>query len=383
MHGGGLSPMPECINPIWPCALTGAAAFLAGFHGLSVVIHGSSGCYYYPKSLIKAPLFGSFIMQEEVIFGTGDRLRSVISDLSKDAEKIAVVTSCVPALMGEDLVSELDGFSALIIDSPGFLGGAEVGYRIASEVLLKEAAVTTEGVNIGGICLLDPFHRGNLHESRRLLAMAGIPVGAVISYDRLDALSHLAPVTVYANPDYSISPGCCGRTFLGLSAIRETMVDISESVERSDPSYVLAECDWAEELVIATCDKYLRRNDPPNTAICSQAGYAGFFADLLVGYLGSDPPLILKRNETDTPAVTDFDRISDALNQDSYDLIIGSSYEAHSKPNTGFVGITPPIRGRVVMGSRPLAGIEGTINAIELILNACMDQKKNRRSTKR
>ena len=30
--------MPECDNPLWPCAMTGAAAALAGFEGLSVVI---------------------------------------------------------------------------------------------------------------------------------------------------------------------------------------------------------------------------------------------------------------------------------------------------------------------------------------------------------
>ena len=199
--------MPECTNPVWPCALTGAAAFLAGFRGLSVVIHGSSGCYYYPRSLIKAPLFGSFILQDEVIFGTGDRLRSVVSEICSDVGRVAVINSCVPSLMGEDLAAELDGSSALIVDAPGFLGGAEVGYRIASEVLLKEALIGTDGVNIGGICLLDPFHRGNLHESRRLLAMAGISVGAVFSYDLLEAISSSAPTTIYANPDYKASFG--------------------------------------------------------------------------------------------------------------------------------------------------------------------------------
>jgi nitrogenase molybdenum-iron protein alpha/beta subunit len=42
--------MPECDNPLWPCAMTGAAACLAGFRGMSVVIHGSSGCYYYRRT---------------------------------------------------------------------------------------------------------------------------------------------------------------------------------------------------------------------------------------------------------------------------------------------------------------------------------------------
>lgn len=372
--------MPECVNPIWPCALTGAVSFLAGFRGLSVVIHGSSGCYYYPKSLIKAPLHGSFILNEEVIFGTGTRLRSVVSEvLEGGAGRVAVVTSCVPALMGEDLASELDGLPVLLVDAPGFCGEAEAGYRIAAETLLKEAVITTEGVNIGGICLLDPFWRGNMHESERILAMAKIPVGAVLSSDRLDALSRAAPVTVAANPDYAAPLGESGGSFLGIPALREAIEDASGAVPGADPAPVLAECERAEEMAFAACEKYLRRNDPPVAAISAQAGYASFFADLLSTYLGAERPLILPRNATETAAITDYDQIRSALHADSYGLVIGSSYEARILTDAAFAGITPPNRGHVMLGSRPLAGIEGTLHAVELILNAVMDQKKKSR----
>ena len=50
--------MPECGTPLWPCAMTGAAACLAGFEGISVVIHGSSGCYYYPQPSFTPPYTG-------------------------------------------------------------------------------------------------------------------------------------------------------------------------------------------------------------------------------------------------------------------------------------------------------------------------------------
>ncbi|MCQ1538025.1 oxidoreductase [Methanocalculus taiwanensis] len=380
MRGGGAFPMPECINPVWPCALTGAASFLAGFSGLSVVIHGSSGCYYYPKSLIKAPLHGSFILQEEVIFGAGTRLRSVVSEImERGADRVAVVNSCVPALMGEDLASELDGLPVLIIDSPGFLGDAEAGYRIAADSLLKEAEITIDGVNVGGICLLDPFWRGNMHESERILAMAKIPVGAVLSYDQLESLSHAATVTVSANPDYAAPLGKSGGSLLGLSSLKQTLMYAADSIPGADPSPVLKECDKTEEMVVAACEKYLRRNDPPVAAICAQSGYAAFFAELLVRYLGAERPLILPRNTTDTPAVTDYDQIRSALNSDSYDLLLGSSYEARILPDAAFAGIAPPNRGRVTLGSRPLAGIEGTLHAVELILNAMMDQRKKGR----
>ena len=48
-----------CTNPVWPCAMTGACSVLAGFSGLNVLIHGSSGCYYYQRSLLKVPLFST------------------------------------------------------------------------------------------------------------------------------------------------------------------------------------------------------------------------------------------------------------------------------------------------------------------------------------
>ncbi len=372
--------MPECTNPVWPCALTGAVSFLAGFSDLAVVIHGSSGCYYYPKSLVKRPLHGSFILHDEVIFGTGARLRSVVSEvLEGGAGRVAVVNSCVPALMGEDLASELDGLPVLMVDSPGFLGDAEAGFTLAAETLLKEAEITAKGVNIDGICLLDPFWRGNMHESKRILAMAGIPVGVVLSHDQLKSLLKAAPMTVTANPDYAAPLGRSCGSLLGLSSLKHTLTDAADTISDTDPTPVLEECDKSEEMVVAACEKYLRRNDPPVAAICAQNGYAAFFAELLVRYLGSEQPLIIPRNATITPGITDYDQIRSRLHQDSYDLVIGSSYEARILPDVAFAGITPPNRGHVMLGSRPLAGIEGTLHAVELILNAVMDQKKKSR----
>ena len=66
--------MPDCTAPLWPCGMTGAVACLAGIPDLAVVIHGSSGCFFYPQSLLPVPLFSTFIHEREVIFGSLDRL---------------------------------------------------------------------------------------------------------------------------------------------------------------------------------------------------------------------------------------------------------------------------------------------------------------------
>ena len=66
----------SCLeNPVMPCAMTGACAVLSGFAGLSVVIHGSSGCYYYPRSILRTHLHSTYLLESEIVFGTVDRLQ--------------------------------------------------------------------------------------------------------------------------------------------------------------------------------------------------------------------------------------------------------------------------------------------------------------------
>ncbi|MCK9308062.1 MAG: nitrogenase component 1, partial [Methanoculleus sp.] len=79
-----------CENPLWPCAMTGAVACLAGFEDLAVVVHGSSGCYFYPASLVGVPIYGTFLVENEIIFGTESRLAEVIRELDGKNTRIAV-----------------------------------------------------------------------------------------------------------------------------------------------------------------------------------------------------------------------------------------------------------------------------------------------------
>ncbi len=118
--------------------MTGAAACLAGFEGITVVIHGSSGCYYYPATLLHAPLAGTFLIEREVIFGSEDRLREVLDELARDARRIAVVTTCVPAAIGEDIRAMLSNRDVILVESPGFAGQFEAGFRKAVLALCPE-----------------------------------------------------------------------------------------------------------------------------------------------------------------------------------------------------------------------------------------------------
>jgi nitrogenase molybdenum-iron protein alpha/beta subunit len=372
--------MPECDNPLWPCAMTGAAAALAGFDGVAVVIHGSSGCYYYPTTLLHAPLHGTFILENDVIFGSEDRLLEVIGGIAKTGKRVAVVTTCVPAILGEDIRSMLDGCDVILVDSPGFAGEIEDGYARAIAAMEPRIDPDAAGVNIDGICLFDPFFSGNLQECRRLFAMASVPVGTVFCKDRFGRVSHASPCTIGTNGDFPSGAGDFLGGTLGFDALRSTFAHIGERIEGSDVGPVLAELDSQEERVVRACDKYLHRFDPPSVAIFAGWSYAEFAAGMLEKYLDSDICCIGTRN---TPGVSSFPvqkagglaQVKALIEAEGPDLLIGSSFERSARPASAFVGIIPPLRGTVRLSPAPLAGINGALAFIEQVLNASMDNK--------
>lgn len=370
--------MPECDNPLWPCAMTGAAACLAGFRGMSVVIHGSSGCYYYPTTLLHAPLHGTFILENEVIFGSEDRLREVIGELSGTGNRIAVITTCVPAIMGEDIQSLFAENDVLLVDSPGFSGDAETGYAKALSLLSPRTDKTADGVNIEGICLLDPFHKGNLQELMRLLNLASVPVGTVFCCDALQKTRRAAPWTIGTNRDF---PGSAGEYLggtLGLDAVRATFEELGNRYSESDISPVLQELSQQEEETARVCDKYLRRFDPPSVLIFAGASYAEFAAQALEHYLDADIRFIGMRNHCSTSRypsapVRGLNEAKTLIGEHDPDLVLGSSFERSVIGKRAFFAITPPVRGEVRLAPVPLAGINGTLFFMEQVLNTCMD----------
>ena len=378
--------MPDCTNPLWPCAMTGAAACLAGFDDIAVVIHGSSGCYYYPATLLHAPLSGTFLLEEEAIFGSGARLREVLDGLDLSGGKqVAVVTTCVPSAIGEDIRDLVSGRDVILVDSPGFAGQFEAGYRKALAALHPAADPDAAGITIDGVSLFDPFHAGNVLELTRMLARAKIPASTVLCYDRAARLQHCAPVSITTNGDLAAGIGTSLGGTLGFDALRGTFRHIADRIDTADTGPVLAEIDRAEEQLVAACDKYLQRFDPPVAAIFSGFSYASFAARSLSQYLDAGIACIGSRNEPDgTPVwpatrVESLREVEDLIGRHRPDLVIGSSFERSVMGDAAFVGLTPPIRGRVRLFSRPLAGTGGALLFMEDVLNACMDRRSSAR----
>lgn len=361
--------------------MTGAAAALAGFEGMSVVIHGSSGCYYYPTTLLHAPLHGTFILENEVIFGSEDRLREVIEELDGTGNRIAVITTCVPAILGEDTPSLLAEHDVLLVDSPGFSGDAESGYARALKILEPAVDRSVEGVNIDGICLLDPFFLGNLQEIRRLLGLASVPVATVFCRDALKKTRTAASCTIGTNGDFSSGVGKYIGGTLGFDRLKATFERLGDIVEGSDIDPVMRELSQQEEEVSRVCDKFLRRFDPPSVVVFAGASYAEFAARTLEHYLDADIRFVGLRNTGSlsrypSSLVTGLGQVKTMIELHDPDIVLGSSFERSVSGSRAFYGITPPLRGAVRLAPAPVAGINGTLFFMEQVLNTCMDHHR-------
>ncbi len=372
-----------CVNPVWPCAMTGACSVLAGISGINVLIHGSSGCYYYPRSLLKVPLFSTYLLESEIVFGTVNRLREVVSNLSTSNKPIAILNTCIPALTGDDLSGAFSGGEGIFVDAPGFIGNVEKGAKIAFDSLGIKTDPSREGVNIDGVSLLDLFWRGNLHEAERLLSQMGIPVAVRFAKDSYENLRQGAALhTVSVNPSYPSGIGTMLGSFL-FPDLQETCAKLADTFPNADIDPVFEEWKRADEQIFYSCDKYLRKYEPPVVAVCSQESYAVFAKAMMERYFGSEVPVILARNSdaVSIPCETDLTKITRQIADCAPDLILGSTFEANAHPNAAFLGITPPDRSRVSIAARPIAGVEGGILFIESVLNTLIDRTSLKQKT--
>ncbi|HJJ99643.1 MAG TPA: oxidoreductase, partial [Methanocorpusculum sp.] len=287
---------------------------------------------------------------------------------------VAVVNTCVPALIGEDLQTAFEKTTAMFVDAPGFCGNAEEGARKAFAAMMPEVSAGRPGINIDGINLLDLFWSGNLYETERLLRLLEIPVAVRFCRDTWKNL-RAAPVTVSANPSYGSGVGKCYGSMLFLD-IPSTVDRLLTRFPDADADAVLADWQRAEEQMFYSCDKYLRKYTPPVVAVAAQESYAVFAKAMMERYFGSDVPVVFARNlaAEGVPYSVDSADINASVAAVEPDLILGSTFEAAGCRSAAFFGITPPDRSRISIASRPLAGVEGGLVLIEGALNALVNR---------
>ncbi|WP_048148533.1 nitrogenase component 1 [Methanolacinia paynteri] len=367
----------RCISPVWPCAMVGAASCMAGIRDLGVIIHGSAGCYNYAEMAIPDPLNCTYLIEDEIVFGTEARLRETAGALSQIYDRIAVINTCVPSITGEDLEQFLEDYNAIVLDLPGFSGDFDTGYQKALETLEIIPDSEREGVNISGVCSTDPFSGGNLAEAVRLFHLAGIKSAAVYCRDTFESIRSPAEHGISVNPDYDPRTVTSPGSILGIEELIKAFCIIQNFFQEADIDPVISEAEEAEERIVKACDKYLRKNDPPRTAVFSTRSYAEFAVKSLVKYLDAEIVFTGLRNSEEfsiqnipSGKAVDIRMIREKISTEEPDLILGSSFENVVSPKTPFVGITFPQRSRVVLHNKPVAGTEGALVFIGDVLNS-------------
>ncbi len=362
--------------------MVGAVAALSAYDGLGVVVHGSSGCWFYPSSLLRVDLGCTDLSSADAVLGAERRVRETVEAMLPRHRAVAVVNTCVPGIVGEDLAGALGDLPVTVVDAPGFLGGAWIGHERAIVALRPVVDEAAGGVGIDGLSPLDPFARGNLFEIERILRLAGATPGARFAGGAVESIGRAAPVSVVANPAFAAGPGELAGDLLGLDAVLATVGRLADRDDHLDVEPVAAECAEAEERCVHACDKFLRRHDPPRAAIFGEAAYVDAAGQLLDRYLGADCAVLGYRDTPPGPGspgnvrADDLGSVEEALDRAQPDLILGSSFERRLRPEAAFVPLAPPLRGRWRLAATPFAGVEGVLALVESVLNACTTGRK-------
>lgn len=190
---------PEIVEaPRYSCALGGAySAALATFGSLPI-LHSGGGCGFAQNAgqsfagglNSPGPVGGastpcSTLVEEHVIFGGEDKLRKLIKSTVKlmSAELYTVISSCVPALIGDDVNSVISEFKDQVkiihVNTAGFSGNSFKGYEayfdaVIEQLLVKKPKVSKQ-VNIFGIVPTQHlFWKGDLYTIKQLLEKIGV-----------------------------------------------------------------------------------------------------------------------------------------------------------------------------------------------------------------
>jgi nitrogenase molybdenum-cofactor synthesis protein NifE len=196
-------PKPQPGNVAGGCAFDGAMITLVPVADVAHVVHGPIGCcgnsWDSRGSLSSGPDlyrrgFTTDLAEHDIVFGGEGKLQATIAQVidRHDPPAVFVYTTCVPALIGDDVdgvcraAAAETGRPVIPIHAPGFVGSKSLGNRIAGQALLDQVIGTAEPPDTTptDICLVGEYNiAGELWEVLPLLDRLGIRVLSTISGD--------------------------------------------------------------------------------------------------------------------------------------------------------------------------------------------------------
>jgi nitrogenase molybdenum-iron protein beta chain len=185
------------INPAHACQPLGAELAAHGFEGTLPFVHGSQGCASYYRSTLNrhfrepAPAVSDAMTEDGAVFGGQNNLHEGLENALAlyKPKMIAVFTSCMPEIIGDDLTAFIKNarnkgivpkdYPVPFANTPSFNGSHIHGYDAMLNAILQ---TLTEGKKVEGRCtgkvnVIPGFdaNTGNYREYKRILEAFGIP----------------------------------------------------------------------------------------------------------------------------------------------------------------------------------------------------------------
>ena len=415
--------------PRYSCALGGAYVTALAVTHAAPILHSGAGCglgqqfgQNYAGGMNAAGRHGntstpcSCLVEEHVVFGGEEKLRDLIASTLKvvKADLFAVISGCVPSLIGDDVaavVKEFKGQTNIIhVQTAGFLGNSYLGYEHFFEAvvdqLLAPLPKQKKLVNIFGIVPSQHIQwKGHLRVLKALLGKIGVE--ANIIFTEKDGLAALKKIPA-AELNLVFSP------WLGLKVVEklkekfETPYEVIPFVPvgPQDTTSFLRQIGELLHIPKKTIETVVKPEewDAYNTAeyfgdllvVGLPNAYFGVIADSgtaigLTRYgtneIGLLPELVIVSDNPPEdsrekitrllteglassikPKVifeTDSHKIKLILQKHTLQLLLGSSLEKHlPKGDAGFLSVSFPTFDRIVL-DRSYAGYRGGLNFIE------------------
>ena len=185
------------INPPHACQPLGAELAAHGFEGTLPFVHGSQGCASYYRSTFNrhfrepAPAVSDSMTEDGAVFGGQNNLHEALENayVIYKPKMIAVFTSCMPEVIGDDLTAFIrnarnkaivpEDYPVPYANTPSFNGSHIHGYDAMLVSILQTLTdkKQVEGRCTGKLNLIAGFdcNTGNYREYKRILKEFGIP----------------------------------------------------------------------------------------------------------------------------------------------------------------------------------------------------------------
>lgn len=186
------------------CALQGAISTILEIEGVVPIVHSTAGCTIQQNIVNNVSSHNGFdipstnIIEKQVIFGGGSRLREQIKNTVKvvEADLYVTLSGCSPELVGDDVITmtneaQEQGEPVIYFKAPGFKGKFHLGYEGVVNAIINQLPIVTKVntlkkdnlVNIFGIIPSQDIHwRGNLDELKRILEGIGLKVNTLFGF---------------------------------------------------------------------------------------------------------------------------------------------------------------------------------------------------------